>query len=374
MYNHLWVKHLCFYCRRGAHTMIFREGWARWLFVMVILGIIFPVSQVMGGGVNLTWIPTSNTNVTGYEVYYGTSSSNYDNWMFAGKGTNVIINGLTPGMTYYFNAASIDVYGERSEFAGQTSYTVPSTFLACQPITGGVNLTWPANTNPKVTGYEFYYGSASGVYTNWTYLPASATNQVFDTLMPGVTYYFNAVTLNASGKQSAYVGEVSYTMPSPALVCQQLNATSLELGWPVNSNPNVTGYEIYYGGATGVYTNWTYVPAATTNLIVSGLTPGLTYYFNALTLNGSGGLGVYLGEISTTMAYTARLALSPVRTRNIVTSMNFTATGQVPNSWVIQMSTNFVDWVPFQNGVGQTVNVNLPLSKAPQEFFRLVKR
>src|ERR1700685_524668 len=105
MYNCMMLKHLRFECRPGWSASIFREGWARWLFVMAILGIIFPASQAMGGGGKLTWIPTSNTNVTGYEVYYGTSSSNYDNWMFAGKGTNVIIDGLTPGVTYYFNAA-----------------------------------------------------------------------------------------------------------------------------------------------------------------------------------------------------------------------------------------------------------------------------
>jgi hypothetical protein len=54
----------------------------------------------------LAWSPSLDTNVVGYNIYYGGLSGNYTNKINAGKGTNITISGLVAGATYYFAATA----------------------------------------------------------------------------------------------------------------------------------------------------------------------------------------------------------------------------------------------------------------------------
>ena len=190
------------------------------MLAAVVLAMVFLGGRAMASSVNLTWVPSTTPQVTGYEIYYGGASGVYTNYVFVSASSNdVVISGLTPGVTYYFNAASLDGNGDQSAYAGEVSYTTPSSTLSSVAMTGNsMNLILGVNANPNITGYEVYYGSASGVYTNYTYVPASATNLVIKGLVSGVTYYFNAQPLNSSGVASGMLGEISYTVPSQGSV------------------------------------------------------------------------------------------------------------------------------------------------------------
>jgi len=80
------------------------------------------------------------------------------------------------------------------------------------PLGQSVTLAWNQSTDPTVTGYNLYYGGASGTYTNMINA-GNATNMTFPGLVGGTTYYFAATTYNSSGIQSPFSGEVSYTVP-----------------------------------------------------------------------------------------------------------------------------------------------------------------
>jgi len=64
----------------------------------------------------------------------------------------------------------------------------------------------------------------------------------------------------------------------------QQNAT---LAWDQSPDPGVTGYNIYYGGASQTYTNQVNA-GNTTNVTISGLVAGATYYFAATAYDASG--------------------------------------------------------------------------------------
>src|ERR1700690_3526830 len=57
---------------------------------------------------------------------------------------------------------------------------------------------------------------------------------------------------------------------------------SVTLAWNASTDPNVAGYNVYYGGASGAYTNEICAGNAT-NETISGLVEGTTYYFAATT-------------------------------------------------------------------------------------------
>jgi len=78
---------------------------------------------------------------------------------------------------------------------------------------------------------------------------------------------------------------------------------SVTLVWNVNTDPNVTGCNVYYGVSSGNYTS--VVNAGNvTNTTVSGLVAGVTYYFAATTYDAAGDQSGY----STEIAYTATTA------------------------------------------------------------------
>lgn len=70
---------------------------------------------------------------------------------------------------------------------------------------------------------------------------------------------------------------------------------SVALTWNPSTDPNTVGYRIYYGGASGDYTNVVDVGNAT-NVIVSGLNDGDTFYFAATTVTGCGDESAFSNE------------------------------------------------------------------------------
>ncbi len=75
---------------------------------------------------------------------------------------------------------------------------------------------------------------------------------------------------------------------------------SVTLAWDSSTDPNVTGYKIYYGVASRVYTNTVDVGTATT-VTVSNLLEGATYYFAATAYNSVGLESDFSAEASYTV-------------------------------------------------------------------------
>src|SRR5437899_9464718 len=63
---------------------------------------------------------------------------------------------------------------------------------------------------------------------------------------------------------------------------------SVTLAWNPDSETNISNYNLYYGGASGVYTNSVNV-GNVTNCTVAGLQSAATYYF-AVTADNTSGL------------------------------------------------------------------------------------
>src|SRR5262245_1626675 len=71
------------------------------------------------------------------------------------------------------------------------------------------------------------------------------------------------------------------------LSCTNASSQNVSLAWDPNSEPDLAGYIVYYGNASGQYTNSSRL-ANTTNTTVSGLQQGGTYYFAVTAYNDQG--------------------------------------------------------------------------------------
>jgi len=96
-----------------------------------------------------------------------------------------------------------------------------------------VTLAWNPSTSTNVVSYKVYCGLASGVYTNAISVGVT-TNATITNLTAGVTYYFVATAVDASGNESPFSNEAVYSVPANSVVSPTNQAPTL------NSISNMT--------------------------------------------------------------------------------------------------------------------------------------
>ena len=115
---------------------------------------------------------------------------------------------------------------------------------------------------------------------------------------------------------------------------------NVKLSWNPSSDPIVAGFNLYYGEASGVYTNKTSVGAAT-SLTVPNLVIGATYYFAATTRSAAGAESALSGEVAYTVPAPAsglQLGITPAK------QFVLTLTGPVGHTYDIQATQDFITW------------------------------
>ena len=117
--------------------------------------------------------------------------------------------------------------------------------------------------------------------TNGPICPNPPTTNLTITCTPGGVFAVSNLVGQQFWRTSNAVLQVSAGLTTWADVAPLADG-SVTLAWDASTDPNVAGYNIYYGGASGTYTNKIDAEGDTT-ATVSGLTVGATYYFAATT-------------------------------------------------------------------------------------------
>ena len=119
-----------------------------------------------------------------------------------------------------------------------------------------------------------------------------------------------------------------------------LAGQSASLIWNQNTDPDVAGYNVYYGAASGTYTNMVNVGNAT-NTTISGLVAGVTYYFAATAYDSLGGQSGYSDEAS----YVVPTALSKVQIRSVPAGQFIlTVTGPTGQTYNVLATQDLKTW------------------------------
>ena len=181
------------------------------------------------GSVQLSWsAPASNggANVTGYNVFRGTSAGNESTTPVATNVTTLSFadSPLTNGTTYYYTVVAINAVGASppsGEASATPQATAPSAPVSVVASAGNTSATvsWsmPASTGGSpITGYNVYRGTSAGAESS-TPVASNITGTSFtDTgLTNGTTYYYKVAAVNSIGT-SALSAEVSATPHVPA--------------------------------------------------------------------------------------------------------------------------------------------------------------
>ena len=76
------------------------------------------------GTASLTWDPSTDTSVAGYNLYVSTQSGAYGSPISVGLNTSYTASSLTGGKTYYFSVTAIDATGTESGHSNEVSKTI----------------------------------------------------------------------------------------------------------------------------------------------------------------------------------------------------------------------------------------------------------
>jgi Immunoglobulin domain len=165
------------------------------LFLLSGLTMLLPVSALATQSVTFGWELSTDSNVAGYNIYYGTVSHVYDNKVSVGNVATATISGLVEGATYYFAATTYDALNQESLLSDEISYTVPMDDPTQSPT-----ITGTLTTNTAITGQNVTFSvtaTATGALNyQWVYNSnniATATNAVLTlsnvTAAQAGTYY-----------------------------------------------------------------------------------------------------------------------------------------------------------------------------------------
>jgi hypothetical protein len=148
----------------------------RFRFFSTALALLAAVDCARAASVSLGWDASSDTNVVGYDIYYGTTSGDYTDAASIGNVTDVTISNLTAGVTYYFAATSVDAEGDESGFSPETTYIVPG-LLTLNP---GANPGGPMVITFPVAPSHWYEVQASVDLQSWTTIYETGVESVND--------------------------------------------------------------------------------------------------------------------------------------------------------------------------------------------------
>ena len=98
----------------------------------------------------------------------------------------------------------------------------------------------------------------------------------------------------------------------PVLLSTSINAHAAQvtLIWDASTSSNVAGYKLYYGTVSGSYPYYVNV-GTTTSYVLSGLSTGATYYFQATASTKAGSQSGYSNEVSYTVPSACSYSISP---------------------------------------------------------------
>jgi hypothetical protein len=144
--------------------------------------------------------------------------------------------------------------------------------------------------------------------------------------------------------------------------------SSIALAWNRSSTTNVTGYRVYYGVASGNYSN-SIVAGNVTNNTVPGLAGGVTYFFAVTAYNASGLESTFSNELS-------YVPVVPSTSVSITTGRRgvLILRGQAGQRHSILATQNFTNWTVIGTvtlGASGSVNFTDPSAASfSRRFYR----
>ncbi len=250
---------------------------------------------------SLSW--TAGSGAGSYEYCYDTTNDNAcSSWTSSGSQTSVVLSGMAPGTTYYWQVRAINSLGFSATYADGTaaafrSFTtgvLPGSFGKSSPAANAANqaaslsLTWSPSAHTSI--YEYCYDTSNDNACATWISGGTSTAAALGSLISGSTYYWQVRAVNSLGGWTAYAdGSAdafrSFTTGIPPGSFQKSSPAASATGMP--SNPSLgwsdstgaSGFE-YCIDTTNDSSCSPWISTGTaTHAELSLLTPSTAYYW-----------------------------------------------------------------------------------------------
>jgi len=334
-----------------------------------ILSLIFSSALVLflqlpvhaNQSVTLSWNPNSDPSVVGYRVYYGTASRAYTNSVDVGNVTTATLAMPSAGTTYHFAATCYDGFGDESDFSNETILSTPATpppgVVAVAAATVTV-VTNPATLAalPRVAGQ---FGVKLSGASNQVYIVQASTNLVDWSPVATNAAPFNFVATNANLPRQFFraVG-AAVTTPAAGVLTAATRLPGRQFSFTVSGSSNAQ----YVVQASTDLVNW--VPLATN---------AVPFVF--VDTNANLPQRFYRATGAVTFAVPAAVAVAPAAPVMKPLGLpggqfGFSVSGTPGSQYVVQASTNLVNWVSVQTNAVPFAFVDTNVASFRQRFFR----
>lgn len=201
------------------------------LVTLAMMIVLFTIGEILANQAILSWdAPTTNTDGTlltdlsGYKLYFGTSSGQYSQIIDVGlanpdsssiNGRQFTVFGLEPGKIYFFVVTAYDTTGNESGFSNEVFKLISFDTIPPQDVLGftatagnaTIRLSWTNPPNPDFLGVIIRYRNdgfpISSVDGNpvarLTSRPGEKHTYDHTGLTNGLTYYYSIHTYDTSG-------------------------------------------------------------------------------------------------------------------------------------------------------------------------------
>jgi cellulose 1,4-beta-cellobiosidase len=322
-------------------------------------------SQILGAGnytlSQLQAAGSPNDSASSCRIPNGWTVTIYQDDNFGG--TSWILTSDTPNFTTY--SGLNDNMSSCKIVAG----AVPAAPTGLTATTGNAQVSLGWNPSSGAGTYNLKRSTNNG--GPYTPVGAATTTAFTDTgLANGTLYYYvlSAVNTNGESSNSIQIGAIPVAPPAaPTGLSAIAGDAQVMLSW--NAASGATRYNLKRSTNTGGA--YTIVSSLTgTNSTDTGLSNGTTYYYVVSATNSSGE-SANSSEVSATPVPSPAVSLIAGPYTNGQFTLQFL--GATNHTYIIQLSTNLIDWVPVftnQPAGGQFIYTDSNAS-APATFYRV---
>ena len=318
---------------------------------IALLLLIFGSVQASAQSVTLTWDRNPEPEVTGYRVYYGTSTRNYTLSADAGNNTTFVVTGLDVSQDYYFAVRAYNGVGMMSPLSAEVSQpaivapgtTTISSFTAnrVSPFLTGTPVRWTAVATSKKGAVEYKFMLYSAT-TGWTIAQDYSQTATFDytpTFDDAGAHSIQvwARTVGSPAAYEAWVGSNFDVATTPMTVSADVDFPAPP-GQPIRFTATVAGANgtleyrfLLLNRATGV---WSDIRAYGTSNQATW-TPTATGSFN---------VQVWARRVGSTASYqvwagtnTLTISRSPLTVTSLTSDVAFPAQTGTPITWTARV-------------------------------------